>query len=132
MISGRRAMADWYSSVLKRFPDVHLPTDPGPTAWSNYPILLPLGVDAEAFQNACHLRGYQVRRYYWPTLAEGFTEDVAQGQNLKVSTEISERAVCLPLYVSAEADELVEIEAVLTQCLESIALPGRIDQRVSQ
>src|SRR5215218_3464743 len=103
MVEGRRMMADWYSNVLRRYPEMRLPEDPGPTAWSNYPILLPPGADTEGFQQECHSRGYQVRRYYWPTLAAGFTEDVPQAGDLTISTEIAERAVCLPLYASVNA-----------------------------
>ena len=134
MVEGRRKMANWYSSVLRRYQEIVLPEDTGPTAWSNYPILMPCGVDTEAFQNECHSRGFQVRRYYWPTLAQGFTEDVAHGNQLTVSTEIAERAVCLPLYVSVGADELGEIEAIVTECLAQVMdleqgdQPGMIKQ----
>lgn len=122
MIEGRRSMANWYSDVLRRYPEIELAENPGPTAWSNYPILLPAGIDTDAFQQACHSRGYQVRRYYWPTLSEGFTEQVERAGGLKVSTEIAERAVCLPLYVSLSPEEQSEIEAILTECLALFGL----------
>jgi dTDP-4-amino-4,6-dideoxygalactose transaminase len=128
MIAGRRAMADWYSNILRRYNEILLPTNPGPTAWSNYPILLPVGSDAEAFQQECHSREYQVRRYYWPTLAQGFAEELLHGDALRVSTEIAERAVCLPLYVSAGAEELAEIERILTECLDLVMQPERNHQ----
>jgi dTDP-4-amino-4,6-dideoxygalactose transaminase len=132
MIAGRRAMADWYSNILRPYKEVLLPTNTGPTAWSNYPILLPVGSDAEAFQQECHSRGYQVRRYYWPTLAQGFTEELLHGDPLRVSTEVAERAVCLPLYVSAAADELAEIEMILTECLDLVIHPERSHQSAYQ
>jgi dTDP-4-amino-4,6-dideoxygalactose transaminase len=132
MIQGRRKMATWYSNVLSRYSEILLPTDPGPTAWSNYPILLPRGVDTEAFQDECHSRGYQVRRYYWPTLSQGFNEEVLQGESLKVSIEVAERAVCLPLYVTVSVEERTEIEAILTECLDLVMDLEQNAARVSQ
>lgn len=132
LIAGRRAMAAWYSDVLQDFPEVRVPTDPGPTAWSNYPILLPPGADTEAFQDDCHQLGYQVRRYYWPTLARGFTEEIEASPQLDVSNDVSERAVCLPLYASVDQSERAEIEAILTECLSRALHLASNRQRVSQ
>lgn len=117
LIAGRRDMATWYGEILKDFPDLGLPADVGPTAWSNYPVILPKGTDTESFQAACHARAYQVRRYYWPTLQRGFTEPLENNGALDVSSDISDRAVCLPLYPNITSDEKAKIAAILEECL---------------
>jgi dTDP-4-amino-4,6-dideoxygalactose transaminase len=122
LVAGRRAMAAFYDDLLRAFQEIRLPYRPGPTAWSNYPIILPPGTDTEGFQNACHVRGLQVRRYYWPTIQEGFTEPLEAGESLQVSSDLAERAVCLPLYPSVTADEKAEIAEILMECLEPVTV----------
>lgn len=118
LIEGRRRMAGFYTDLLSGRDDVTLPYSPGATAWSNYPIILRRGTDTEAFQDACHARGLQVRRYYWPTLEQGFTEPLIKGDSLEVSSDIAARAACLPLYPSVTKDEEAEIAEILETCLE--------------
>ena len=120
LTAGRRAMAAFYDELLRRFQDIRLPYRPGPTAWSNYPIILPAGTDTEGFERACHARGLQVRRYYWPTIQKGFTEPLDSGASLEVSSDLAERAVCLPLYPSVTAEEKAEIAEILVECLEPV------------
>jgi dTDP-4-amino-4,6-dideoxygalactose transaminase len=120
LIAGRRAMAAFYDDLLRSFADIRLPCRPGATAWSNYPVILPRGTDTEGFQNACHARGLQVRRYYWPTIQQGFTEPLDAGESLQVSSDLAERAVCLPLYPLVTAEEKAEIAEILMECLEPV------------
>jgi dTDP-4-amino-4,6-dideoxygalactose transaminase len=118
LIEGRRAMAEWYSDTLAHSGMI-LPDRNASTAWSNYPVLLPRDVDAEAFQQACHAQGLQVRRYYWPTLANGFTETLSQADDLETSSTLAERAMCLPLYATSTREEREEIAEILDACLDS-------------
>ena len=118
LVQGRRAMAAWYDEALADSGMV-LPDPNAVTPWSTYPVWLPLHVDAEQFQQACHARGLQVRRYYWPTPQRGFTEKLDGADGLEVSTALAERALCLPIYASATADERREIAEIILDCLEA-------------
>ncbi len=117
LVEGRRRMADWYGRRLEAHPRVTVLANPGPTAWSNFPILLPDGADAQAFQDFCHGRGYQVRRYYWPTLHEGYAEPVLCVGGLDQASSLAKRAICLPLYPAFTDEEAAEIALVLDQAL---------------
>ena len=121
LIEGRKAMAKWYNETLAQS-GMTLPDADGVTAWSNYPVLLPHAVDAEAFQEACHGRELQVRRYYWPTLANGFTEKLDRADDLENSTALADRAMCLPLYASSTAEEREEIANILATCLKALSI----------
>ena len=118
LIDGRKSMAEWYTDTLGQS-GLSLPASNVPTPWSNYPVLLPPSVDAEAFQDACHARGLQVRRYYWPTLQNGFTDNLDRADGLEISTMLAERAVCLPLYASTDDDEREEIADILAASLDA-------------
>ncbi len=117
--SERRAMASWYFEHLKEFTTLRYPIEPGLTAWSNFPVILPNNVDTATFELSCHQSGYQIRRYYWPAISEGFSEKLASASALGVSKKLSQQAVCLPLYSTVSKSELIEIGEILSNALRS-------------
>lgn len=97
LVASRRQMAEWYFGALSAWPEIRYPTDPGLTPWSNFPVFLPIGVCAEGLQSNAADLGYQIRRYYYPTLSAGFILNDRQVMN-PVSQRLSEQAICLPIY----------------------------------
>lgn len=132
LLKGRKAMAEWYNGLLAPYPGLELPCLSATTAWSNYPVWLPAGTSAQEFQNACHERGLQVRRYYWPTLKDGFTGKLESFGSLDVSADLASRAVCLPLYPSTNPDERTEIASILRSCLSESGVRASAVEPVSQ
>jgi dTDP-4-amino-4,6-dideoxygalactose transaminase len=118
LVAGRRTMAERYDVFLARYP-VTLPAQRGPTAWSNYPLLLPRGADAAKVEEEGMRRGLQIRRYYFPSLGRGYKGSFGSRFETPVADELSERAICFPLYADASDEELEEILAIAAQALQA-------------
>lgn len=121
LVAGRAEMAKWYFERLNGS-DVTFPIQPGPTSWSNFPVILPQGTDVALLQDLAHKVGYQVRRYYWPSLRNGYLGELADSGPLPTSSDLSERAVCLPLYSDSTPAERDEIGRILVDLFAGLSL----------
>lgn len=114
LVRERRKMADWYFKILSVWPALGYPTCPGPTSWTNFPVYLPTGLCAASIQDEAAQYGYQIRRYYYPTLSDGFTNLKYNSCN-PIAKDLSARAICLPLYSDVTGDEKVIIHNIVKQ-----------------
>lgn len=117
LVEARRDMANWYFEILSVWADLTYPADPGPAPWTNFPIYLPNGLNAASLQDEAARHGFQIRRYYYPTLTAGFTGGGHTSDN-PIAKNLSERAICLPLYSDVTADEKLEIHSLIDATFE--------------
>ncbi len=112
LLAARRAMARRYQDVLADRPGYATLPNILDSACATFPVLLPKGVDAARFSSAALERGAQFRRYYHPSLAQGFADLAAA--STPVSDDLADRMMCLPLYADLRPGEMEEIIDILT------------------
>jgi dTDP-4-amino-4,6-dideoxygalactose transaminase len=119
--SARRKVARQYMDFFSGYTDIRLGSEPGATPWSSFPIMLPAGIDTARVELESQSRGLQLRRYYYPTLVDGFTDGFRADSQVPVAKDLSERAICVPIYADATTSEMDEI---LSICRDVLALVG--------
>lgn len=116
----REKVAKRYFELFSLLDGIQLPTlVPQGTAWNMFPVVF-RDILAENVITVAAKHGIETRRYYWPTISEGATEDVAQPVSLRNSEEISRAVVCFPVY-TAKAGDLLK---GLFQTMENDLLPA--------
>jgi dTDP-4-amino-4,6-dideoxygalactose transaminase len=115
LIAGRQKMVRQYEEVFHRYQQLRFPGPPGPNPWSTFPVIFPHHVDCEGLQTRAHEMGLQIRRYYTPTLAQGFDEPLAGQDDIGVATEVSAYAVCFPVYDTITNAEFAEIGSMIAK-----------------
>lgn len=120
IVARRQSMSEWYGALFSGFPDLMLPDDPGPTSWSTYPVLMPQNVDCRDFEAKASVAGLQLRRYYSPSLGEGFKDAMAPLGDTPIANDLSSRMICFPVYSDASPAELEEIGTIVRRLLRSV------------
>ncbi len=111
LLERRRAMARRYAEHLAGRPGVGIAPDMLAAPCSTYPVLMPRGCDVEAFAAGSLALGAQLRRYYHPSLSQGFHRS-GYAADTPVADDLADRMLCLPVYADAspaEIDELIGI-----------------------
>jgi dTDP-4-amino-4,6-dideoxygalactose transaminase len=122
IIAARRKVASQYMDFFSGYEDIRPGSEPGPTPWSSFPIMLPAGIDTARVELESLSRGLQLRRYYYPTLLGGFTDGFGADCEVPVAKGLSERAICVPIYADATTSEIDEILSICRDVLANVGL----------
>lgn len=120
IVAQRAAHAAIYDGVLKSFPHLTAAKDPGPTAWSTYPVMLHRAATKEMVGIFAD-KGIEIKKYYWPSVSLGYRGnfDILKTAT-PVSDDVSERMICLPVYNTLEEGMQMMLINRLSACLEEI------------
>jgi len=122
VVEGRSRMYRFYCDLVADMAcGIETAKDIGPASYSNFAALFPAGTDCEAIAGHAAEEGVQLRRYYFPSLADGYTGEVRNPFGTPVADDLSRRMICFPLYSNATADELDEIGGVIRRAVERAA-----------
>jgi dTDP-4-amino-4,6-dideoxygalactose transaminase len=111
IIAKRKQVSAWYDELLKDS-DVDIPERPEGTEYNYayYPVLFPSKERLEHVKSRLNERQIFPRRYFYPSLNDLPYVTAQQTEN---SVDISNRVMCLPLYVDLSKDEIVDIALLL-------------------
>lgn len=122
LIAGRSEMVSRYRAAFQPFQQLRFPGPAGQTPWSTFPVIFPPHVDCEGLQARSHAMGLQIRRYYMPTLAQGYDEPLLGSDDIANATRISASAVCFPVYDAVSDAEFAEITSIIHALFEEFAV----------
>lgn len=118
VVEGRRRMYRFYCDLVADLSNgIETARDIGPASYSNFAALFPRGTDCEAIVGVAAEAGVQLRRYYFPSLADGYTGDVINPLGTPVADDLSKRMICFPLYSNATTQELDEIGGAIKRAV---------------
>lgn len=118
VVARRRHMYGFYCDLVARIGGgIETARAIGPASYTNFPALFPPGADCAAIAESAGAAGVQLRRYYFPSLAEGYTGEVLNPFGTPVADDLSKRMICFPLYSNAAPEELDEIGAVIAKAV---------------
>jgi dTDP-4-amino-4,6-dideoxygalactose transaminase len=105
-ISWREAIAAFYTSQLQGVDGIRLVLPAGRSSWYKYILLLPEGVDRDAFRQAARARGVQFSGgvYDLPLHRQPVFEDRAD-YGFPNADQFCARHICLPLYYGMTEEE---------------------------
>jgi dTDP-4-amino-4,6-dideoxygalactose transaminase len=121
-LNRRRQAASGYAAMMAAFPQVPHRTIPEDAAWQFFPLLLPSGAAADAFQEETRSRGMEIRRYYAPSLSR--LEGVECLQPCPVSESLAARMCCVPVYSDATDTEIAEMVDTVAGALGAVLGTG--------
>jgi dTDP-4-amino-4,6-dideoxygalactose transaminase len=116
LLARRLQVAAAYMEMFRPYNALTLPVETAGCPWSLFPLLLAEGSDTAAVVEKAASRGLQLRRYYFPSLSQGYRgkDGVDMGAGpLTVSEALSRRMVCFPVYADMTSNELDEIRSVV-------------------
>ncbi len=116
MMTARRSMVEAYADHLSDRQALSWPADVAQSTCSTFPVLLPAEADLERFVSRAGELGALYRRYYFPSVAQGFRE-LGASVLTPVSADLSERMVCLPVYADATGAEQEELLGILSEAM---------------
>lgn len=116
ILQGRAAMAARYRAFFARYPGIRVLAPENAPVWTNFPIVMPPGVDCAKLEADSAREGLQLRRYYFPSLGAGFRGDLA-GVATPNAEKLSTSTICVPLYSHIDGNEFDEITGILTAVL---------------
>jgi dTDP-4-amino-4,6-dideoxygalactose transaminase len=116
LLARRLQVVEAYVEMFRPYNSLTLPVETTGCPWSVFPLLLPDGSDTVAVVEEAASRGLQLRRYYFPSLSQGYrgkeNGDMGAG-SLVVSEALSRRMLCFPVYADMTQDEIDEIQGVV-------------------
>ncbi len=97
-VAGRRRHAEFYQGVFVRYPGLRVAERPGPTPWSNFPVVFDQEVTSGILGTFAD-NGIEVKKYYWPGVLKGYKG----GRKLHAmpvpnSEHLQDRCACMPIY----------------------------------
>jgi dTDP-4-amino-4,6-dideoxygalactose transaminase len=116
LLARRLQVVDAYVEMFRPYNSLTLPVRTAGCPWSVFPVLLPEECDTMAVVEKAASRGLQVRRYYFPSLLQGYRGrgdvDVGAGP-FETAEALSNRMVCFPVYADMTDGEIDEIRDVV-------------------
>ena len=111
-----------YDEIFSQTQGVQLLTSNSLTIFSYYPVIFKTE-DALVFFQKSISKYLTTRRYYFPTLKDGYigSANVIFDGKLEVSNSISRRILCLPVYVNCTNETRSKIQEVVKKSLEGVA-----------
>ena len=85
------------------------------------PVLLPAGTPVAGFAEHALGLGAQFRRYYHPSLSQGF-RGAPPARPTPVADELADRMLCLPVYADAADQEIEELIGIFEQTCQAFGL----------
>ncbi len=112
--------------LMELVPQVRMPfAEPrGTSCFHILPVLLPLGIDRDAFQESMKARGIQTSNHYPPVhhfmiYREQFTR---QNRDLPVTEEVGRRQVTLPLFPAMTGEQVHLVVEAVKESLENLSI----------
>jgi dTDP-4-amino-4,6-dideoxygalactose transaminase len=118
IISARKKVCDYYDSLLfAKETSISRPTIPQHTKYNYayYPILLKDEVQLLTVKDALLKEQISARRYFYPSLNN--LNYINQKFDVPVSENAAQRALCLPLYVGLEMENVEKISRIILQTI---------------
>lgn len=109
-VARRRSVANAYRRLIADLGGTTASPDSGWPVWQTFPVLLPSSFDAQQFVADAADNGVELRRYYHPALPE---TKWLRSRCPPVSTDLSRRMVCLPVYSDMTREELMRVSGVV-------------------
>ena len=120
MLSGRKKIADYYTSELGGLTGVRLPKEPLNTRlnFAYYPIFIQQNAKNERDNVYLYLRehGYMVRRYFYPLTCDfGIPEIEANSlkHDVTYAKKCADEVLCLPIYPDLELNTVEDLVALI-------------------
>ncbi len=121
VVSRRERVAASYQAVFTAFGDLAtVAHDPGPTPWQTYPVQFASPQVLVAVETALRDAGIETRRYYAPSLSDGYigARLVDRRTPCPTSEALAQRMLCFPIFESMtdaeEARLFTELPAALS------------------
>jgi perosamine synthetase len=115
LVARRRFLADRYAQLLGDIEGLGLPVEPGwaRSNWQSYCVRLPDRVDQKAIMQALLDQGIATRRGIMCSHREPPYSGDKQRHDLRLSEDVQDRSILLPIYAQMTQDELVRVADAL-------------------
>ncbi|WP_136444159.1 DegT/DnrJ/EryC1/StrS family aminotransferase [Pacificoceanicola onchidii] len=117
----RSRHAAFYDTVFAGLDGFQTAQDPGPTPWSNYPVVFDEEVTKETL-GAFADNGIEIKKYYWPGVLKGYTGPrPVLSVPTPVSFSLQDRCACFPVYSDFTAETGLMIQERIERTLDLLA-----------
>jgi dTDP-4-amino-4,6-dideoxygalactose transaminase len=110
----RKFFASEYKKIFENSKHIELMGDGEDTIYSYLPVIFDNEANLVKFME--HVNPYvKTRRYYFPSLSQGYTGNsrVEKSNSLATSESVSQRILCLPIYVSYSSEVKKQLMALM-------------------